>query len=147
VRFRYVAAALLTIVVGLGVHLGGSFIPPAARDVAGDALWATMMLWWISAVSPRSRLVTRAGIALGISWLVELSQLYHAPWLDAARSVTLGRLVLGTGFDTRDLVAYAGGVALGCLIDGLIRGRPNPPQSDFSKWPAPSAKSSPGEDP
>jgi hypothetical protein len=129
VRYRYVAAALLTIVVGLGVHLGGSFIPPAARDVLGDALWATMMLWWISALSPRSRLVVRAGIALGVSWLVELGQLYHAPWLDAARGFTLGRLMLGTGFDPRDLVAYAAGVAFGALIDVLSRGRQSLPSS------------------
>jgi hypothetical protein len=116
VRFRYVAAAFLTIVVGLGVHLGGTFIPPAARDVLGDALWAMMMLWWISALSPRSRLVVRASVALGISWVVEFSQLYHTPLLDAARSTTLGRLILGNGFDARDLVAYAAGVALGALL-------------------------------
>lgn len=122
-RLRYLAAALLTVVVGLGVHFGGSFIPPAARDVIGDALWAMMMLWWISALSPRSPLAVRAGVALGISWIVELGQRYHTPSLDAARSTTLGSLIFGSGFDARDLVAYAVGVLAGAALETVVRRR------------------------
>ena len=125
-RLRYLSAALLTIAVGLGVHIGGSFIPPVARDVMGDALWAAMMFWWISALLPRSQFVSRAGIALGISWIVELSQLYHAPSLDAARDTTIGSLILGSGFDARDLVAYAGGVVTAVLIEAMVRRRAGP---------------------
>ena len=122
-RLRYIAAALLTVAVGLGVHLGGSFLPPAARDVIGDALWAAMMFWWISALWPSSHVAVRASVALGISWTVELSQLYHTPSLEAARSTTLGRLILGSGFDVRDLVAYAGGVMVAVAIDAMVRRR------------------------
>ena len=122
-RIRYLAAALLTVVIGLGVHLGGSFIPPAARDVGGDALWAAMMFWWVSALTPRSHLAVRAGVALGISWIVELSQLYHTALLDAARATTMGSLILGSGFDARDLVAYAGGVMAAVAIEGIVRRR------------------------
>jgi hypothetical protein len=123
VRLRYVAAALLTVAVGLGVHLGGSFLPPAVRDVIGDALWAAMMFLWISALWPSAHVAARASVALGISWTVELSQLYHTPSLDAARSTTLGRLILGSGFDVRDLVAYAGGVMVAVAIEAMVRRR------------------------
>ena len=123
-RLRYLAAALLTVAIGLGVHLGGSFIPPQIRDVAGDALWAAMMVWWVSALSPRSHVAVRAGVALGISWIVELSQLYHTPTLDAARATTIGGLILGSGFDARDLVAYAAGVFAAVIIEAMVRRRP-----------------------
>ena len=46
---------IATIAVGLAVHLGGSMLSPSARDIAGDALWATMMVWWISAIWPLKR--------------------------------------------------------------------------------------------
>ena len=48
---------------------------------------------------------------------VEMSQLYHAPWIDAIRDTRLGGLVLGHGFHERDLVCYGAGVLLGVLIE------------------------------
>jgi hypothetical protein len=42
---------------------------------------------------------------------VEVSQLWHAPALDAIRATDIGHLVLGSGFDLRDLLAYLLGVA------------------------------------
>lgn len=102
--------AVSTIVVGLAVHR----LAPAgaARDIAGDALWAAMMCWWVSAHWPAKPIAWRAGVALGISWAVEFSQLWHAPWLDQLRATRLGPLVLGSGFDSRDLASYAVGVLL-----------------------------------
>jgi hypothetical protein len=46
--------------------------------------------------------------------------MYHAPWIDALRSTTLVQLVLGSGYDARDLVAYALGVAAAALIETTI---------------------------
>ena len=122
VRLAYVVAALLTIAVGLVVHHGG-VLSGVARDIAGDALWAMMVTWWVSALVPGRPLLTRAAIALGIAWAVELTQLYHAPWIDALRSSRLVHLVLGSDFDARDLVSYAAGVALGALMDFAVRRR------------------------
>lgn len=93
------------------VRFGAYVIPLAVRDVLGDALWATMMYWWISFVWPKGRVLFRGGLALMVCWMVEVSQLVHAPMLDAIRETFVGRLVLGSGFDPRDLVAYAVGVA------------------------------------
>lgn len=117
----YVAAALATIVVGLLVHRGGTMLSPEARDVLGDALWAAMITWWVGAVAPGTRLFTRVVIAYAICAAVELSQLYHTPTLDAIRDTTLGQLVLGSGFDARDLVAYAAGVAAAVLLEMTAR--------------------------
>jgi hypothetical protein len=120
-RGIYVAAALVTIGVGFAVHRGGSFLPSAARDVIGDALWAMMITWWVSALGPQLARVTRAVAAVAICYAVELSQLVHTSGLDAVRRTTLGHLVLGSDFDARDLAAYALGVAVAVAIDRAAR--------------------------
>jgi len=120
-RAIYVAAAVSTIVVGLLVHVGGATLAPALRDVLGDALWAAMITWWVGAIAPDLRLLTRGAIAYAICAAVELSQLYHTPAIDGIRNSTLGQLVLGTGFDPRDLLAYAAGVAAATLLEAAAR--------------------------
>lgn len=51
-RRACVALALGTIAVGLMVHGRGEALGPVARDVVGDALWAAMIFWWVSAAAP-----------------------------------------------------------------------------------------------
>ena len=51
-------------------------------------------------------------LALVFSYLIEISQLYHAPWIDAIRSTALGGLVLGFGFLWSDILCYTVGVLL-----------------------------------
>lgn len=127
-RIVYVALAVATIVVGLAVHLHGAALSPVARDVFGDALWAAMIAWWVGAAAPTVRLSRRTIVALAVCFAVELSQLYHAPWIDALRETTLGHLVLGSGFDPRDLASYAAGVLAAVLLElVMLRRNPGPP--------------------
>jgi hypothetical protein len=117
-RLRYALLAVMTIAAGLAVHFIGRGTPtPAWRDVLGDALWAAMMFWWIGVAVPRARPAIRAVAALGVCGAVELSQLYHSAGVDALRRTVVGHLVLGSGFDPRDLFAYAAGVVVAALID------------------------------
>ncbi len=116
-RAPYVALAVATIAVGLTVHRGPLPLGARARDALGDALWAMMIAWWIGALAPRAALRVRAAAAVALCFAVEASQRYHAPALDALRGTTLGHLVLGNGFDPRDLVAYAVGVLAACLVE------------------------------
>lgn len=122
-RLTYVALAVTTIAIGLWVHRGGLTLSAAARDVTGDALWAAMMVWWVGAAIPTAPALTRGAVALTICVAVELSQLVHASWLDAVRETTLGRLVLGSGFDRRDLLAYALGVVVAAVLERAVRRR------------------------
>ncbi|HEU6451288.1 MAG TPA: DUF2809 domain-containing protein [Gemmatimonadaceae bacterium] len=122
-RTSHIAAALLTITAGLLVHLRGQALGPAARDVIGDALWAAMIAWWVGALVPNARLLSRSAAAYAICVVVEVSQLYHTPSLDALRATTMGHLVLGSGFDPRDLLAYALGVAAAVLVEAALFGR------------------------
>ena len=59
------------------------------------------------------------GVALSFSYLIEVSQLYHAPWIDSIRATTLGGLVLGFGFLWSDIACYTVGVTLGFWVDSL----------------------------
>ncbi len=116
-RTRNLALAVGTIVLGLAVHLRGDALSPGVRDVLGDALWAAMVVWGIAAVAPALARSWRAVGALAICVVIEFSQLVHSPALDALRRTTAGHLVLGSGFDPRDLAAYAAGVLAAVLLE------------------------------
>ena len=118
-RVPYIAIAVTTIAVGLAVHWYGTSLGRAARDVLGDLLWAVMMTWWIAALVPGVRPPIRAAMALVICFVVETSQLYHTPALDAFRSTAIGHLFLGSGFDPRDLAAYSLGVLAAVLVERI----------------------------
>jgi hypothetical protein len=120
-QHRYILLALATIIVGLAVHLGGTALAPAFRDFAGDSLWAMMMAWWVGALAPAAPRLARTSTAYAICVGVELSQLIHTPMLRAIRATALGHLVLGSGFDPRDLLAYLVGVSLAAVFERYIR--------------------------
>ena len=62
----------------------------------------------------------RACIAIVSAYLVEVSQLYHAPWIDTIRQTTLGGLVLGHGFLWSDFACYSVGVTAGVVAERAI---------------------------
>jgi len=119
IRGQYLTLAIATIALGLVVHLHGSALGAAGQDFAGDTLWASMIMWWIGVLAPAARLSVRSVLALAICFIVETSQLYHTPTLDAIRGTTPGHLVLGSGFDPRDLVAYTVGVLAAAIVERL----------------------------
>lgn len=122
-RVPFVALALGTIALGLGVHVYGAWLGTSTRDALGDALWAMMIAWWVGALAPSGPLRARSAVALAICVGVELSQLVRTPALDAMRSTPGGQLVLGSGFDARDLAAYAFGVSGAVGLELAVRSR------------------------
>jgi hypothetical protein len=116
-RLRYGILAALTVAAGLAVHLHGASLPPALRDVIGDALWASMIYWLVGATAPAIARRWRIIAALAICFAVEFSQMVSSDLLRAARGTTIGHLVLGSDFDARDLFAYSIGVACASLAD------------------------------
>ncbi len=86
-------------------------------EYAGDTLWALMLFLLISTLLAGRQVLARAAISLALAFLVEVSQLFHAPWIDSIRQSTLGGLVLGFGFLWTDLVCYTVGIATGSLTE------------------------------
>ncbi len=119
----YSALLLLTIAAGLASRRYPEWQPAFIARYAGDTLWAAMVFWLLALVAPRARTLVLGGAALCIAVTVELSQLYHAPWLDALRATRLGALALGEGFLWSDLACYGVGVCMAVVLDRLVRGR------------------------
>jgi len=119
-RLRYFVLAIVTIVVGLLVHFDGRVLSFRVRDVLGDALWAMMIVWWMGVALPSVRLSVRGVAAFAVCVAVEFSQRYHTPFLDAARLTVPGQLILGSGYDPRDFLAYAAGVVVALALAHLL---------------------------
>jgi hypothetical protein len=115
-----------TILIGLACLLGLGSRHYAARlagfiaAYAGDTLWALTAFFGIGLVLPRVSTRTIALLAMSFSTAVEISQLYHAPWIDSIRRTTLGGLILGFGFLWSDLACYAMGVGMGMTVEFMV---------------------------
>ncbi len=110
----------MVVALGLGSRRFGGSLPGFVANYAGDTLWATAAFLGIGLVLPRASAWAVASLAMGFSSLVEVGQLYHAPWIDSIRRTTLGGLVLGFDFVWSDLACYAAGVGLGLVIERVV---------------------------
>lgn len=118
-RRRHTWALWMLAVLGLGLlwrspALG---LDGMASKYGGDALWAAFVFAACRFVFPRLSIAGAIGLALLFSAAVEVSQLYHAPWLDAVRATRLGALALGATFNWPDLLAYGVGVSLAAGVE------------------------------
>ena len=110
-----------TIAAGLALRMVPLGLPGSLVKHGGSALWALMIFWLVSTAFPRWPRIQSALVAIGIAFAVELSQLYHAPWLDAFRLTRPGALLLGRVFSTLDLIAYALAISIGSSADRWFR--------------------------
>ena len=106
--------------MGLGSRRYGSFLPQAVADYGGDTLWALMVFVGMGGVMHTWPSWRVAGSALCVAYGVEISQLYHAPWIDQLRETVVGGLVFGRGFLWSDLVCYSVGIGVGLLAETII---------------------------
>jgi len=110
-----IALIALVSVLGIGSRRYAHNLPAFIAAYAGDTLWALAAFAGIGLLLPRASTRTVALLTMILSIAVELSQLYHAPWIDSIRQTTLGGLILGYGFLWSDLACYSLGVSLGVL--------------------------------
>lgn len=104
---------LVVIALGLGSRWYAQYLPLFIASYAGDTLWALEAFLAIGFLFPAFPTLKVALIALMFAFFIEITQLYHAPWLDAIRHYRLAGLVLGYGFLWSDLLCYTVGVILG----------------------------------
>ena len=89
----------------------------------GDVLWAAMIYFILRCIYPRARARFVAIGSISISYAVEFSQLYKAPWIDQLRHTFFGRMVLGDTFLWGDLLSYSVGILLAVLLDYYLNKR------------------------
>ncbi len=119
-RIQYFIAVVICIGIGLGMRKF-TWVPLSiSQSSAGDAIWAMMVYYGLRFLSPALNHRQSLIISLGFCYAIELSQIYHAPWIDGLRKTTLGGLVLGFGFLWSDILAYTLGVALAFRIDEIF---------------------------
>ncbi len=116
-RLIYSILTLGIIGFALFIRKMWSFLPDFINIWIGDYLWA-IMLYCATMVVFLHFDKKKTTIALIVfCWLIEASQLWHTPWLDAFRSTTFGGLLLGHGFLWSDIIAYTAGVLSAYWID------------------------------
>ncbi|NUC18093.1 DUF2809 domain-containing protein [Bacillus mycoides] len=120
-RLLYVMFTIVVIILGLSSRKFVFVLPDLLNDYLGDALWALMIFTGFGFLFPKIETSKLAFISLIFCYGIEISQLYHAEWIDSIRATTLGGLVLGYGFLWSDLVAYTIGVGVGMLGEFMLR--------------------------
>lgn len=114
-RIRYMMLVFITIILGI-TSRKISFVPL----YIGDTLYAVMMYFIIRAIFIHGSIKMVSALSLLSCYMIEFSQLYSAPWINAIRSNLLGRLVLGQGFLMSDIIAYTVGILIVVLCELLI---------------------------
>ncbi|MDM5433674.1 DUF2809 domain-containing protein [Bacillus hominis] len=120
-RLLYVVFTIIVIILGLSSRKFAFALPDLLNDYLGDALWALMIFTGFGFLFPKIETKKLAFISLIFCYGIEISQLYHAEWIDSIRATTLGGLVLGYGFLWSDLVAYTIGVGVGMFCEFMLR--------------------------
>ncbi len=116
-RGVFVAFGITAMLLGLASRRYGSSLPNFVAENAGDAFWTALVYCGISFCVPNAKTVTRAAMTLAFAYTIEITQLYHAPWIESIRETTLGGLVLGFHFVWVDLLRYAVGVLFSVAVE------------------------------
>lgn len=118
-RNRLVYAIMITIVIVLGLlsRKMVNVLPDLLNIYLGDALWALMIFIGVGFIFTELETKTVALMGLVFCYFIELSQLYHAIWIENIRKTTLGGLALGYVFSWGDLLGYAIGISIGVIIE------------------------------
>jgi hypothetical protein len=117
-RLKFILFALLLIPIGLATrNYGNEFL----KLYVGDSLWAMMIYFGFRFLFPNQS-IKAFWFALSFCYLIEISQLYHAEWIDAIRQNRLGGLILGFGFLWSDLGAYLIGILVVHRLDKCMTG-------------------------
>ena len=119
-RFLYLILLVLTIVTGLASRHFSTILPHWVQLYLGDGLWALMVFVMFGFLFQTKSTRFVAITALAFSYSIEISQLYHASWIDALRANSLGGLILGFGFLWSDLVCYTVGVGFGYVMEKVF---------------------------
>lgn len=121
-RNRYIYSLLLVITIAAGLasrHFPG-ILPHWVQLYMGDTLWALMVFLLSGFIFHKKSTLWVAIAALVFSYSIEISQLYHAAWINALRANPLGGLVLGFGFLWSDLLCYTVGVGFGYTMEKVF---------------------------
>ncbi len=120
-RTSYVIIVVMVVMLGLLSRRFSSWFPEIINLYVGDILWAMMVYFFIKVFFPYWPIIKVGLIGLSFCFLIEVTQLFQAPWINAIRKTTLGGLILGFGFLWSDLLAYSLGILLGTGLESILK--------------------------
>jgi hypothetical protein len=110
-RNRTRLRAVTALVIALGLACRHPAAPPFVQLYCGDVLWGVLFFLLFAWLQPQRSSLQLGLCAVVTTELIELSQLYQAPWALQLRATRLGGLLLGHGFLWSDvLCVFLGGV-------------------------------------
>jgi hypothetical protein len=118
-RRGYAAAALIVLLVEIAIAL---FVRDTfVRPHLGDAL-AVILVYLVLRAGTPFRITPSSAIAFATACAIEVGQRFHM--VDRLRlgDIRAARVILGTGYDPRDFLAYAAG-AIALLVAEHLRAR------------------------
>lgn len=113
----YISIILATVIIGLASRHFAMYLPKWLNLYLGDFLWAFMIFFIFAIIFRNKNTPVITVLSLVYCYLIEISQIYHSPWIDDIRRTTVGHLILGRGFLWSDLVSYTIGILTASLID------------------------------
>ncbi|PSB24873.1 DUF2809 domain-containing protein [Stenomitos frigidus] len=116
-KYRLVLLVSISLIVPIGyiIRFAQGLTPEWLNDAIGSLAYEIFWVLLVSFLFPRVALRPIAiGVCLSTCGL-ECLQLWHPPFLEAARATLPGRLVLGTTFNWLDFPPYFVGSWLGWL--------------------------------
>jgi len=116
-----IALVLATTLAGLVWRMAPLHLPYFFWKYGGSALWAADVYWLLAALLPRVRPAALALLASLVALAVEFSRLIDSPALEAFRLTLAGKLLLGSVFSPRNIVAYWVAIVATALIDWAAR--------------------------
>ncbi len=128
--------ALATMAIGIVWRMAPLHLPFFLWKYGGSALWAIAVYWLIALLLPAARAITVAALACLFALAVELSRLIHSPTLDAFRHTLAGKLILGSIFSARNILAYWIAIFLASIFDAF-RSPGRRPEARYSPLPTP----------
>ncbi|MBW4474038.1 MAG: DUF2809 domain-containing protein [Stenomitos rutilans HA7619-LM2] len=116
-NYRLVLLVSMAIIVPIGYVIRFApnptfaWLNDAIGSLAYEIFWVLLAAFFSPRTSSRAIAIGVCLVTCGLEWL----QLWHPPFLEAARATLAGRLILGNTFNWLDLPPYVIGSGLGWL--------------------------------
>jgi hypothetical protein len=114
--YALAAALLLAVELVIAIAVHDSFV----RPYLGDSLAVLLVYAALCAVT-RLNPMPAAALAFCVAALIECGQLIGLTTILGLEGSVLARTLLGTGFDPKDFLAYAGGALAALTVEALRR--------------------------
>jgi hypothetical protein len=118
-RINYLFLIISVITLGLASRYFSKLFPGWVELYIGDTLWALNVFFVFAFIFKKNSSYLISIVAYTFSVLIEISQLYHTPWIDNLRTNQFVAVIIGFGFLWSDLICYFIGIGLGIIVESI----------------------------